>query len=267
MIVNPADSGTIITDAIDAITTQLKTAYGKAGAALVDLVNDEAISADDRLRLLKEVYEILTGTRTGFTPGSTPSLALGAGSPSTTGVTPEVQDVYDRLGALASSIGVTDADQLITNLAGWLAPVANLTDPNKVKARLNGMALVADGTTPVNSDGTIDHSSAVAAVQQELDNERDVNHGGSLAKLLDKAQADLQEERDDTKDGSLAKQVKTVTRERDNAVNAANAAIPKVNDAVTDLVALQAAVAGNSRLKRELGKANLRPEFKTALGL
>lgn len=202
MLINPSDASTIISEAVQADESKVKASFGGLTAAAMHVANDESLLLPDRAQLLDSATQLLQDTIRGIVPGTVPALAtapavpvaaLGGGDPSAAGtpVDPADEAILASLRALASSLGVSDAATLVSNIAAMFAPI--ITDPVAASrsAKMVAMAMVADGSIPLAADGSVDHSMAVSAVQTELDNERNPLSHGTLAFQLAEALRDF----------------------------------------------------------------------------
>lgn len=228
-------------------------------------------------------------------PASAPALV--AGPVASGSVSDDDQQIIDNVKRIAAALKV-DPVKLIVDYEKLLQGI--LSDPATSSAKMAGVAMVADGTTPVNSDGSADHSEALEPVKTELQNERD-DHTATKAELADtKTKLTTTETELTATKGQLttAEAAKTAAEANEATANAAktaaetakstaeanelaatNALAPVtaerdrlngiVAEAMIDLKDLVRAVNGDGRLKARLNKVNpgFRPEFRTALNL
>lgn len=257
------DFGSIHSTATATATKKIEENVGRVLVALQEMM-EGPLPSSVKTSVARQVADFIeTAGMSLLTPdgisqvvaGNTVS-ALGAGTPAPAG-TPDNSAIMAALSAMATDLGVPDAQTLVANMGRMFAPVLNETDPRVRNARMVGMAKAADGSIPFTTTGDVDHTAAVAPVQAELDNERDPLHVGSHAHRLAAANS----------------QIHTLTSERDaSLVKVADkeAIITGLqNQWTADMASLKALVDADRSLKGRLsrGKAGLRPDVQTALGL
>lgn len=165
------DFGSIHAGRAAAKEAELKAPVGRLLDAVEDIA-DGRLPHHIKVAALAQAASLLEGADTALaTPGGIADvaagrsvLALGAGptgsAPAALTTTADT-DLANRVRALASSLGVASADQLVTNMVAMFAPLVGLT-PAERDARMSAVAMVLDGSTPVERDGTL-------AAQHELD--------------------------------------------------------------------------------------------------
>ena len=284
---------------------RITAARGRSNNEVTELTDDVVVKLLDfaegdspkpmKVATLGRLNQVLDGVALGsvldpaaLAAGNLPTMSLGAGAPAATELDPEVQDILDRLQALANDTYGGNVGQLVATVANLFAPLVAERDANQRAGRLIAMQEVASGNIPVLNNGSVDVTSALSAIQAELDMERDENDPNSLAgekkDALDRMSVlenQLREEQDPSHAGSLAHKLATV---QDAALawqhhQASNTLAPItaerdrlqqiVANAMIDLHDLTRAVDSDRVLKRQLNRATppLRSDFKSALGL
>lgn len=168
MLITPADISALAADAQDAEEQKVKDAVGDLTVAALAVANKEDVLLADRAQLLHDATDVLQGTYRGIVPGQAPTLAVPSATPVAAlgaGTTDVTSPILDRVNAIATAMGRTPEDAL--DLFELLI-TGVMSNPATRNAKATALMDVANGSVPLNTDGSIDHSSETAPLEAQI---------------------------------------------------------------------------------------------------